>query len=126
MNSEDIIRLLDEIGTRLTDPGTHVYELVVRQVVAEAVASLITFVIFAIAGLIVLRWGIRSHVRESEEPTYNPKNDLTYGQLGGGAGVCTIFFAWLATNPTADIVRLLNPEYAALERIVTTLTNAVP
>ena len=44
MNPEDIIRLLEELATRLTPAAQHVFELAARQVVIDGIWNLLIFV----------------------------------------------------------------------------------
>jgi amino acid transporter len=113
MDADKIIQLLDQISQRVGPVGNHVVELAIRQVIAESAVGLIIGLIFLVPLVIigaVLFWFAFTH-----EPQ-NIDDDSDGAALAFG-----IFFGFLVVVilliESGNIVHLLNPEWAAIEKL---------
>lgn len=106
MNSDDIIRILDELGERLGPAGQRVFELAVRQVFVNGITVSILLI-----GYLVLGWFLWRKYHESQ-----PTEDI-------GWFIGTVLYAIvglvLITGAIFYIPAMLNPEYAALRELLT-------
>lgn len=115
MDAADLTRLLDELQARLDGPARYVFELTIRQVIIEAwvplALTLLSLVVFALAaGLLV--------VHTARCPGKECRHDSAtclFVLAGFAVLVAPATGAWFAI---AGLPKLLNPEYAALERIL--------
>jgi hypothetical protein len=113
MDADKIIQLLDQISQRVGPVGNHVVELAIRQVIAESAVGLIIGLIFLIPLVLVgavLFWFAFSH-----EPQDNDDDS------GGIALTFALFCVFLVVVglliESGNIVHLLNPEWAAIEKL---------
>lgn len=115
MNSDEIIRILDELQTRLDGPARYIFELTVKQVIIEAWVPLAVGVVaaFSLIGsaFVAILHDRHCTVKQCEHwPIY-------FGLLGGGLSViaAAVSLGWFVIT---GIPKMMNPEYAALERIL--------
>lgn len=112
MTPDDIIRLLDELGQRLGPAGERVFALAVRQVYAEALVAILAFAVVVAVGAIaaprLARWASGGDTYSADRPLAVLMLALPYGM-----SVIVLGCAALLTLPG-----LLNPEYAALSRLL--------
>ena len=112
MNADEVVRLLDQLAVRLEGPARYAFELVTRQVFTEAIVWSITGTAGVVVAILGIPWFFRWYKAGGEG--YSNMRDIpaTFGVIGlafvGAAGA--LFMA-------ANAIVLLNPEYAALERI---------
>lgn len=109
MNADEVTRLLDELATRLEGPARYAFDLAVRQVFIEGVAWVIVGSIIAAVGLVAIAAALRS---ESDDD--GPFMALILGGAAFIGGLLATVFAGL-------VDRALNPEWAALMRLVDTI-----
>lgn len=114
MDTDEILKILDELGQRLTPAGKYVFELAIRQQVIDGVYSLVVGITFIVIGLALYRWGSRNN-KDWEIPS--PAN---LSMIAGPVilGIAVIF---LLTSEFAT--KIFNPEYAALRDLIKTLTG---
>lgn len=111
MNADELARILDELGERLGPTGQYLMDLTVRQIVAEAMAWIIGGAV-----VVLILWAI-TVIAFRVADLDDPADDLVaWAFLSGLVSlfVSAVFVPVLALN----IIRLGNPEYAAIERII--------
>lgn len=112
MNADEIVRLLDDLAARLEGPARYTFELVVRQVFLEGVIWSVAATVGLVVAILGVPWLFRWYKYGGEG--YSNMRDIpaTLGvvTLLVIAGACVLLFGKSA-------LLLLNPEYAALERI---------
>lgn len=111
MNADDITRMMDELATRLEGPARYAFELVVRQVVVEGVIAWLAVAAIAAALLIAVRLTTPHWHEES------CRHD------SGGLGVLaclglSIALALVGSYAVLHLADVLNPEYAAITRLL--------
>lgn len=126
MNPDDIARILDDLGQRLGPAGQYVFGLAVRQAFIDGLLQTgIAVVGLTVVGVVVLaaaRISRRQWARESADKrdSYYSKPDiLDYvfpWMLGGIGGVFAVGFLLILLM--TGLLKLLNPEYAALTDIL--------
>ena len=124
MTPEQIIQLLDELQRRLDGPGRYVFELAIRQVVIESVVSWL--VVAALGGLTVFcAWHLRRASKlEDEKGTYSSDGDkiFMYGLIGAlSAMISGLIFFIALIFAIGSAANLLNPEWAALTKILNSI-----
>jgi hypothetical protein len=119
MTADELIRLLDELATRLEGPAKYTFDLAARQVVIEALLPWgvlsVALVVGVIAGAIA---GVSAYKYPDayEGPAVWIRASGVIVVIGAASvGVCALLFGLLR------LPNLLNPEWAALQRIITTL-----
>lgn len=119
MTPDDFISFLDAIGERLTGPSAHVWELVVRQVVAESLIKGAIELIVLIIGIVIVTIISRAILRSTHD---GEDKAFAFGLVG-----ISVTFAGglIVTDLSSNLIHLLNPEYAAIERIVNVLQGAL-
>ena len=115
MNPDDLARFLDELGERLGPTGEYVFALTVRQVFAEAIFGLVMLLLFGILGVLVMRWAW-----PGDGKWFDRDGDPTKATLVVFAGGCLVFIALMLFVLVGKTIftTLINPEYAALERLI--------
>jgi Ca2+/Na+ antiporter len=122
MTADEIIRLLDELQRRLDGPGRYVFDLAVRQVFLDGVLSLVVGLVLLLAAAFALRWSYRTHTRDVEA---NKERDWMHTHSSESpffvaiGGIVAAVLCAMALR--AALTNLLNPEWAALTRIIETL-----
>ena len=111
MSADDIIRLLESLAERLTPPARHVWDLALRQIVIEGVASAIFAGVALIGGGVVFAVALRIFAGRHE---HHCDHDFLY--LYGSIAVATAIAISLIFGAAA-ITKLLNPEWAALRML---------
>jgi ABC-type multidrug transport system fused ATPase/permease subunit len=124
MTADEIIRLLDELQRRLDGPGRYVFELAVRQVVLGALVAIVT-ALFLWAGFAALVLVGRFAVRRYYDPETASNEQDRWWLVGYSTviiGIIVFALNLIATAiALASVPNLLNPEWAALTRIIETL-----
>lgn len=121
MTPEELGRLLDELGQRIGPAGEYVFQLAVRQAIAEGVIGLITGLVL-IAGTIAISTKATRWVLRQEMGHYSDAFDRAFPIAI--LSVPTAFLLAMGWLLAADsITALINPEYAAIRDI---LSRIVP
>jgi hypothetical protein len=110
VNPDDIAKILDDLGQRLGPTGERVFALAVRQVTVEAVVWLALCVAIPVLLWIVTAVSVRW--LSARDPS---DADAALGMLGLFAVIATIGGVLLGAH---YLIVLLNPEYAALEKLL--------
>jgi ElaB/YqjD/DUF883 family membrane-anchored ribosome-binding protein len=147
MTADDLARLLDELQRRLDGPARYAFDLVVRQVVIESVVALATcllvlslcasvaYVTYRILktnhSFSVLRYQTALKAHEDKEAAgegysaywkfdyVDPPDPFSALAIGGALAIILGLIALFAVGFGATaVIHLLNPEYAALERVI--------
>ena len=114
MTAEEISQILDELGERLGPAGSRLFELAIRQVYIDGFLSLAltlaTIAAWVIALPKVYRWAM-------DEVGEYGMNDRGFVAVIGGflAFVVTVGVAAMALS---SIPAMLNPEYAAIRKLL--------
>lgn len=114
MDAAEITRLLDELGGRLEGPARYVFDLTVRQVVLEGFVAVTVLIV----GLVLVSV---AGVTARNGPVEDATGDLTLrGLIAVVLGLISIFFLFGGAITTLDggLLKIANPEYAALERLI--------
>ena len=133
MNADDLAKILDELGRRLGPTGEYVFQLAVRQVIISSALGAAVSAIGLIALAIAIAAGLRLTVsryrvvaksyaegkgRWSSIGQTSPDWDdyvfpwIFIGLFGGAA------MFMLTGIFTSSLIRLLNPEFAALHDLI--------
>jgi len=130
MNADELTRLLDDLTSRLEGPARYAFDLLVRQMAIEGVGFAVIGVALLVIGAVVWRRGSgwSAEIWRDERAKYEKSSGYGYpdrfesvlvrlgsGALSGFLWLVAMLFGWAA------LTRLLNPEYAALERLLTLL-----
>lgn len=141
MDSNEIIRLLDEVSVRLEGPAKYTFELVARRVAVEGLVATLGGAVILVGLVVAITIGARLSVAKYRRDYKNWeervgddefKRSLTYKydkpDLDGYA------FSWfIVAIPSAivgfflvgsilsGLIKLLTPEYAAIERVMSFL-----
>lgn len=114
MNPDDLVKILDELGRRLGPAGEHVFELAVRQVYIDGITAIILTVAFVVTNLIL--WPRVARYIEA-----GPR-DGERGIAGFLLALLDLFIgALVAVWFLIAAPAMLNPEYAALKDILSTI-----
>jgi flagellar biosynthesis protein FlhB len=108
---------LAPMAQKLGEGAAHLYEIYVRQMFAEAVASGVVLLVLSI-GLFAF-WILWYKSRKAYEKKHHYASDLSDG-LGIAGSFATVVMTVLIPFLLFDtITKLINPEYYAIERIIT-------
>lgn len=110
MTADQLTQLLNDLQDRLNGPAKYIFDLTMRQVVIEAIATLIGVILITLVVGIGWRIGLRAIRKEDTD-------DLDFLLMFGGifTGIAAIVAGVLTFQA---VTVLLNPEYAALARII--------
>ena len=114
MTPDQISQLIDTLTAKLGPAGTHLYEIALRQVYATAIVEVATFIVIGIAGLVAWPRMMRWH-NASPQTGYSNDRDyaiMIFGLIWTGAFLISIVCLFDGS------IKLLNPEYAAFQMIV--------
>lgn len=115
MDSENIAKILDELGARMTPTAGYVWEMAVRY---AYVSSLVTFAVTsALLVLIGVAWvvGLRAYRRH----TCDDSRSCDAGALAVlGSGFAALIGLVLVYGAQRAFVGVLAPEYRALENLL--------
>ncbi len=103
MNADDIARILDELQQRLDGPARYLFDITIRQVLIEALIPWVCLVPALIIFVLTYR-----RVHDWDDPTTAGVFALI---LGIAVGLSLV-------TGVSTLPHLLNPEYAALERLL--------
>ena len=111
MNAEELAKILDELGERLGPTGEYVFSLAVRQVTLEGWFLFVPLVFIGLVFLataigIVVAW-LRDKISASSE------SDAFF--VAALCGIMGVLF-WFISH--MSLIKILNPEWAALEKIL--------
>lgn len=120
MNSDEIVRLLDELAERLTPTAQYAFDIVLSRVIIENLITLgVTVFLLAVSLVAVSKmalWSVSGYDRESSKPYGNAIDYIMGGLLGGvvfGAiGVLSLLIG------AGALTNLLTPEYSTIVRIL--------
>lgn len=125
MNPEDVGRILDEIGERIGPAGAYAWEITVQRIIWEGVLGVVIGSLILVAVFLTARRGHRYIIRRRDEkatrqrPYYESDDDLDT--------IMPIGFLWASTSVAvglagfevyAGILKLSNPEYSAMVRLL--------
>lgn len=122
MGPEEIQAILDMLAERLGPMATKLFAMYMRQVVIEAYRDIILALVFLPGGVALARYALRcSHARLEAAKEHGRYSDEIgrYGAYTWGAGA--IAFMLIALGVMLLIyapITLLNPEYAAIQRLL--------
>lgn len=122
MDSEQLIKLLDELGNRLTPAAQHAFELAVRQQVIEGIAYIVIGIAILLAAIINTIIALRLHRKYAKESIYTSDDSwFVFTMIAGAFWV--FFFVGVVTAGIDIATKIFNPEYAALKDLMETLTG---
>lgn len=110
--TRQVIEAVKPIAAKIGEGAAHLYEIYVRQMVAEAWATLIGIAlatVFLLAIIIVF-----NNFRRARD--YN--DDARIGFALVQCAATAILFCTLVFGVPANVMKLSNPEYYAIERII--------
>lgn len=113
MNPDDLARILDELGRRLGPAGEHVFELAVRQVYVDAVAS----GVFLLVVVALTVWALPRIERWRTAEDADRYDGRSFVLLAPAILWCLVLLV-AAYWALASVRDVLNPEYAALRDIL--------
>lgn len=121
MEPDEIIRLLDELGQRLTPAGEYAFSLAVRQQVIDGAVWLIGMGVTFIIGAILVIASVRNPNFKDDWSGPN----ITWLILTWMVGIAFLILTFIifALGVGTNVSRLLNPEYMALRDLMQTLTG---
>ena len=129
MNAEELTTLLDEMASWLEGPALYAYELVVRQLFLEGVlwftGGAVVMVGVGVTIYVAARFSWRRWNKAfADAGDYQGKPDpfdyfLSWGLFLLAAAVIVI---GVGAESITKLLWLLNPEYAALERLISVVT----
>jgi hypothetical protein len=122
MNPEDILKVLDELGKRLEPIGVKGYEVVTRQVMIEGISQ----IILSVLAISMLYFGVTRSFASltAPRPATQGEDDILLGKFLGWGFVGflgTIGAIWIVGNFTSMLTKVFNPEWAAIEKILSLL-----
>lgn len=121
MDSTIVAKVLDELAERLSGPAEKVWEIFVKQAIADGVGSLV----IAVIGVIIIFSVIKLLPKISErlnEYSYEECDEdvwIVLLLLLCGIGLASIFV--VPTELISGIKHLINPEYYALMDIISNI-----
>jgi hypothetical protein len=124
MTADQIIQLLDQLQERLNGPARYVFDLAVRQVIIEGIVPWLMLVPVLIGFAVMVITARKALRAEKETGSFSSDSDrIFFISMGtivglvftGGGTFLTLIFA------IASLPNLLNPEWAALARIINTI-----
>lgn len=128
MNPEDITKLLNDLSERLAPLGIKGYEILTRQMMIDGIIDVI--LIIALAVFTLYAWpklqGLRSvadaqRKKYNESPYYTTREDGFNNTLAAYVGLIALIVADFILFPlliTDALNKLLNPEWAAIEKLI--------
>jgi len=122
MGPEEIQAILDMLAERLGPMATKLFAMYMRQVIIEAYRDIILALMFLPGGAILARYALRySDARLKAAAEYGRFSDEAgrYAAYTWGAGAIALMLIALGTVLLiyAPVI-LLNPEYAAIQRLL--------
>jgi zinc transporter ZupT len=114
VTADELARILDDLGERLGPTGERVFELTIRYVITDAIVGLVFGVVILTTLFLLWRWGIHRVAALSD-------NDREFATVMGGViggGISLLVGAYALYLIGTNAVRLLNPEFAALQKLV--------
>jgi len=133
MDPTELAKALDELGQRIGPYGEAAWAILVRQMVIEgatgAMFYLLLIVLTVVASIVALKIGQRIRrdqlamweLRVGDDNYYRsqkPKMEsywFAFGIWSAFAGMFLVVFAWALTQ---DLIKVFNPEYAALTQLL--------
>ena len=123
MTADELTKLLDELQQRLQGPAKYVFDLAVKQAIINgalpfvfAAVMLVVFVVTVLLGLLVARGIPEGQFEEGDDP----RVWIVMG-FWSASVIATILGVVALAVGLAGLSNLLNPEWAALQTIITTL-----
>jgi uncharacterized integral membrane protein len=120
MNADQIAEVLDELQARLSGPAAYAFGLVVRQVAIEGAINIAFAVVGLVVTLLIFRFSGRCLKAVRTEHDKYPMGSEEFpllAFLGAAALGGLVLLMTLGCGANAAKF-LLNPEYAALERLL--------
>ncbi len=125
MNKESIdsiVNAIKPVAEKIGEGAAHLYEIYIRQMVAEGIGDLVSMAIFWIT-FAALCFALAKFAKKSEWD-YGPDNTaavvtVLIGLLGGV--MLLVGMTWTFSSVTNDITKIANPEYHAVQRILDTV-----
>ena len=128
--TDEIVRLLDEIGARMQGPAEAAWMLLVQQQKVHALGPFVGASVLLAIGVLALVGTWRCRVawhRERAKDHYNSDLEagLTFMQFLLPAIALGVLIGF-PFSVLSGLVRLINPEYYALQEIMQAIGNVVP
>lgn len=122
MTADQIIELLDALKERLDGPGRYIFDLAVRQVIIEAFIAWLLVAVLGV-GLAILIITARKALRAERSDDYRSRSESDRIFFVGRFTLLGLVFTGLAffvclVYAVSALPNLLNPEWAALARII--------
>ena len=132
---KQIVDVLSTLAEKLEGPAAHVYEVYVRQVWMEGMMYIVGAVVLIVIGMLVSRlFAARTayHAgrsrenppdRASWERSESERVDAAVNENRAGTAVSALVGVAISVAPlTAGVLRLWNPEFYAIKRLIDTIT----
>lgn len=110
MNPEDIGPILDEIGERIGPAGEYAWELAVRWQVTAGIIGLVASIAAIVAIGLFVRW-VWAKAKDADSYDRGPMRSIS-------AAFGFLFVLGLMVPVWDSLLRLLNPEFAALRDLI--------
>ncbi len=121
-NTKQIIDAITPLADKIGQGAAHLYTIYTRQILIEGIIGLVE-IPFCIAMLYSLFWVLRKLWRGREEYEGTIPVALFLG-LGALLFVVTFVLLWYGIE--ISLGQVFNPEYYALDRIITTVQGSKP
>lgn len=125
MSPEDIGKALDEIGKRIGPYGEAAWGVLVKQTFTEGIVFSIIGAVALITTLVATVIGVRIMLRmyrKDVEQNHRYADMTPYAIFGTLGATMAIFLVVILTgNLASQLLKLLNPEYYALTRLLEAL-----
>lgn len=109
---KNITALLEKLAAQIGQSVDKVWPWLVRQQVIEGWTNLALCGLFLVLGAALFLWG--AHLCRKN----NGDDDWRFALLLAGGGVLLISLFVIAVSFSANITKIINPEYAALQELV--------
>lgn len=118
IDTNDILKILEQLGQQLTPAGKYVFELAVRQQVIEGIVggSLLVLGFIISVSLLIFGWKSANRAEKNHENT-----DFEIGIFLGGGFIFIITCIEFLGGVVNLATKIFNPEYAALRDLMATL-----
>jgi len=129
MNTEIILNFLENLGQQITATGQQAFEIYVRQAYIQGIANFTTSGIFLVIFLLcifgIIKFGkLRKAKIEAEEYDFRNIEPVGVGLMFSWMFLVISFMIFTGTF-IVGLKEILNPQYYALQDIMTTLNNTM-
>lgn len=127
MSADDIIKLLDQLAAKLSDPTQHVYDIAIKQMIIEGSFKGVLVVLLVLILPVILmriarnfiRWNIADQAGERDWSRNDEDYELSRWAASWVARIGSGGFIFLGIVTLADAMNyLLNPEWQVLLKLI--------